>query len=477
MRKSMMRISSFLFILAIVLYYINNLFALKRADGIYGVTKLYELEDNSIDVLVLGSSHAFEDINTGTLWDEHGIAAYILAGSYQQLWYTYYYLNEALKTQKPRLIVLEAYMTTFEGDYYSVGTVVNTYGLRWSKDKLDAIRVSTPRDEWGEYILGYIQYHTRYTDLSRADFLKNQGNPLYENWKGYGCNMRTASYDNPDVENVGKRNPLSSKSEVYYRKILELARDKEIPLLIVISPYAGITENAQAVFNMASDIAAEYDVEFIDYNLRYREMGIDYSTDAADADHLNYRGSQKYTHALGAYIADNYDIPDRRGDERYESWEADSQYISVLIKNQELVEAVEKEEVADVVAGLMNQEYLVFVSNQGDSDISIPDVAVLFDTLGIPEDKRKGILCVNNQQGILYASGEGEYHKDFRLDYHDVYITRTLDKNTQRYSNSVILDNLSYGEVDNGINIMVYNPITQNVVDSFGFDENGGIVQ
>lgn len=37
-------------------------------------------------------------------------------------------------------------MTTFEGSYYSVGTVANTYGLRWSKDKLDAIKVSTPRD-------------------------------------------------------------------------------------------------------------------------------------------------------------------------------------------------------------------------------------------------------------------------------------------------------------------------------------------
>ncbi len=34
MRKAMMRISSFLLILAMVLYCINNLFALKRTDGI-----------------------------------------------------------------------------------------------------------------------------------------------------------------------------------------------------------------------------------------------------------------------------------------------------------------------------------------------------------------------------------------------------------------------------------------------------------
>ena len=147
------------------------------------------------------------------------------------------------------MIVLEAYMTTFEGGYYSVGTVVNTYGLRWSQDKLDAIKVSTPRNQWGEYIFGFIQYHTRYTDLSKIKKIKNQGNPLYENWKGFLCNMVTAPYDNPDVKNVRKRNPLSSKSEEYYRKIIELARDNGIPLLIVISPYASVTDNEQAAFN------------------------------------------------------------------------------------------------------------------------------------------------------------------------------------------------------------------------------------
>lgn len=151
---------------------------------------------------------------------------------------------------------------------------------------------------------------------------------------------------------------------------------------------------------------------------------------------------------------------------RCESWEEDSQYIAALIKNQKLVEAVETEEVADIITDLMNQEYLIFESDQGSCDMSTPDMAVLFDTLRMPEVRRKGILCVNNQQGILYASGEGGYQEDFRLDYHDVYITRMLDKSTQRYSNFVIIDNLSYGKVDNGI--MVYNPIIQSTVDSFG---------
>ena len=71
-----------------------------------------------MDVLVLGSSHAFENINTGTLWDEYGMASYVLGGSRQpSLEYIYYYLKEALKTQRPELIVLEGYMLLYDADY------------------------------------------------------------------------------------------------------------------------------------------------------------------------------------------------------------------------------------------------------------------------------------------------------------------------------------------------------------------------
>ena len=40
-------------------------------------------------------------------------------------------------------------------------------------------------------------------------------------------------------------------------------------------------------------------------------------------EHLNYYGAGKYTDYLAQYLIDNYDIPDRRGDDRYSSWEDD----------------------------------------------------------------------------------------------------------------------------------------------------------
>ena len=153
MRKSAVRIICFMFIFIMVLYYINKVFKVKFGDGIYSVTKFYELENESVDILILGSSHAFEDFNTGTLWDEYGMASYVLGGSVQPMWNTYYYLKEALKTQTPELIVLEGYLLTYESEFIDDSRIIkNNYGLKWSQNKIESIKISSPEERWSEFL-------------------------------------------------------------------------------------------------------------------------------------------------------------------------------------------------------------------------------------------------------------------------------------------------------------------------------------
>lgn len=473
MKKTILRIVSFFIILIIILSYTNKVFSYKNDPGINAFTKFYELEDNTVDVLVLGSSHAYQTVNTGVLWQEYGISSFVLAGSDQPLWNTYYYLKEALNTQTPHLIILDAYktakVTDYSEDYFIIS---NTFGMKWSKNKIEAIKLSAPQERWGQFMFSYIQYHSRYTDLSRADFTKNQGNPLYENWKGFRCNMNTTVYDMPDVSEVTEREALSQKTETYYRKIIELAAENDIPLLIVVSPYAGIDETDQAMLNTAADIASEYNVDFVNYNLLYDEIGIDFSCDVADVHHLNYKGSQKYTQSLGEYIINHYDIPDRRGNDEYESWELNSQYLASMIKNQQLAEA---SDISGIIQNIDNQEYLLFVSVDGNcftfDDERLDDNAASFlNKLNIPRNNENGIWYINNQSGYLYASGTESASTTFRLDYHNVCLSRTFDETLQQYINLVNIGRTDYKKVTNGINITVYNPLTQSVVDSFGFD-------
>ena len=470
MKKSAVRIICFLLILVLCLGYANSVFKVKYGDGIYDVTKFYELEDNSVDVLFLGSSHAFEDFNTGTLWDEYGMSSFILAGSVQPMWNTYYYLKEALKTQTPKLIVLEGYCTVFSSEFIDDSRIIkNNYGLHWSKDKVESLKISSPQERWREFFLEYTQYHTRYKELTNADFLKDQGNPLYTDWKGFGCNMVTTPLEQMDVTGVSDRAPLFEKTEKYYRATIELALEADIPIIVIVSPYAGINEGEQKMFNTANDIADEYDVPFLNCNLINNEIGMDWSIDAGDAAHLNYRGNKKFSKYIGQYLVDNYGIPDHRGDIKYSTWQDNANYIRQMIYDQELLES---SDLSVITTKIQNDSYWIFVSVSGTCNTSDATFNELFDSLGIPKNGENGIWFVTTE-GILWDSSMdgGEFFR--RTTPHDFHMKRSADENGN-YTNEIIIDNANYAKVVNGVNIVIYDTMTEKVADSIGFNADDG---
>lgn len=466
MKKSVIRIGSFILILGVILGYVNKVFKVKYSDGIYSVTKFYELEDDTVDVLILGSSHAFENFNTGTLWDEYGMASYILAGSLQPMWNTYYYLMEALKTQTPELIVLEGYMTCWKYEYIDDSRIIkNTYGLKWSKDKADAIKISAPEERWSEFFFEYQQYHTRYTELVSGDFLKNQDYRLYDDWKGFGCNMDTTPLDSIDVSGVTERTELYEKTEKYYRKIMELAKEKNIPIVVVISPYAGITEEEQKIFNAAGYIAAEYDVPFVNCNLMINEMGIDYSTDSGDDSHLNYKGNQKFSRYIGSYLKNNYDISDRRRDDVCMSWQRSADYTRQMIADQELIECKDIDVISEKIH---NKYYLLIISVDGNCNTSDKNVVEFLQGQGIYDEGSPGIWVIENDERI-WSSGMDDAEKYIRTSSHDFCLRRSLNASGQS-CNEIIVDKIQYQKVENGVNVLIYDTMTEKIADVFGIN-------
>lgn len=467
MKKTIARIVCFIFLLLVVLNTVNRIFKVKYGDGIYGLTKFYELEDNTVDVLVLGSSHAFENFNTGVLWDKYGMASYVLAGSIQPMWNTYYYLKEALKTQRPELIVLEGYLTTYQEAYSDDSRIIkNNYGLKWSGDKIKSLMVSAPRERWGEFMLEYVQYHNRYTEISSEDFLADKGRTLYKDWKGFGCNMATKELEPPDIVQITDQAPLDRKTESYYRKIIELAGENNIPIIIIIAPYGGITEKEQKLYNTAGKIAEEYGAEFINYNLCYQDAGIEFATDAADEAHLNYRGNQKFSEAVGRHLKEKYRISDRRGNSLYQSWENNADYIREQIKNQELAET---NDMAGFLKQAENENYSYFISIDGNCHSGMEEIKEIMDVFQISTDMHRGIWYVDTD-GTTWYSGGQTAERYVKLDGHDICMRRWSDESGTAYINTLLVDNKEYKKVTDGINITVYSKVTQMIVDSVGFD-------
>jgi len=322
---------SILFIIAMSSFF--SVFRFKYGDGIYGLEKFYELPKNTVDVLILGSSHAFEDINPAVLFSEYGITSFVLAGSIQPLWNTYFYLCEALRTQRPKVIILEASCVVLNFEYIDESRIVkNTYGMRPSLRYVNALKVSAPKGEFWDYFFRFTRYHNRYTTLSKGDFLPNMGDDSMIDWKGFGNNMGHTPYEQPEVDGIEYRFPMIPKAESYYRAIIELCIKENIPLEIFITPY-NVSPTEQAIFNYAYDIASEYNVSFTNLNRHYDEIGFDFSLDMADNDHANYRGNIKISRYIGTRLKEKYIIDDKRNNRLYASWQRNADYFWQNIDN------------------------------------------------------------------------------------------------------------------------------------------------
>ncbi|MCQ2515710.1 MAG: hypothetical protein MJ094_02470 [Saccharofermentans sp.] len=360
------RIIAFALLVAILLGYWNEVFKFKDQNGMVGMDIYYSQPENSVDMLIVGSSHAFTDINTGTLWNEYGIASYLLGANVQPLSNSYHYIQEALKTQSPEVIVLEGFLLTEDTDYMSESFIINnTYGLHFSEDSMVAMNDTIPPDaDLMEYGLYYGRYHSRYDELSSEDFTYGTtSDDYYSCFKGFHCLRAVTPTEEPHFNR--RRDitmPLSLRVEYYYRKICELCQDRNINLVIVISPYAYYNYNDRMKYCTGREIASEYGFDFIDYNEYYDQMNLDFETDFHDQGHLNAFGSRKYTSLIGSYIDENFDLPDRRLDctGTYDTWELNARFLDFDYYELNMISSITAEEFFAAVRELPDDYILIF---------------------------------------------------------------------------------------------------------------------
>lgn len=418
MKKNIIKIICFLGILVLLLIRFYQVFQYRfdDEDGIEGMQHFYRLEENSVDVICFGSSHMFVDVNTATLWDEYGIAAYDLGGTIQPFWNTYYFMKESLKTQSPKLLVVDCYGATLPADYAEEsGIIKNTFGMKPSKDKWDAIKASAP-DKHLEYFLGYPGFHGRYTVLNEQDFLYDKGIVDYDTWKGHHTLTETndfmATLKPEHIKEVTEISPLREKNEQYLNMIIDLAQERNIPLLLIATPYC-IPDYEEKMLNRVAEIADERGVPFINYNYQYDEIGLDFASDYADTHHLNYKGSPKFTRVLAKDMKTMVDLADHRGEAEYADYDTMAYLSRQTNQDAKLKDTTDFSEYIDMLTFSLSENSLIdsdAYESAEDMDYllknnylgkSLADYTVAVSYRGVSADS----VYYNKLNNLLTASG------------------------------------------------------------------------
>lgn len=265
---------------------------------------------NTVDVLVLGDSLSTSSISSMELWRKQGITSYICGQPGQRATEAYYLLKRALKTQSPRLVILETNLFfRYEGIFSETEN-----GLA----------------ELASYYFPIFRFHNIW-----KSFTGKNSPSLDGYYKGFQIHGEVNPYDADDyMKKTEKSEKISDLVRWRLDQILKLCEERNVKILLVSAP-SPLNYNYQK-HNAIQKFADENGLPYIDFNLKGKGPDMDWTKDTMDnGDHLNYNGAVKISDYLVSYLKEHYDLPDHRGKKAYASWdEALEKYLREVIKKK-----------------------------------------------------------------------------------------------------------------------------------------------
>lgn len=436
----------------------------------------YQMQERTVDVLFFGSSHAASFFLPQELYNTCGITSYNLGCEQQNLVTSYFWLKEALRFQKPKAVVLDCYMLFA----YNTAEPLNTAEsctrkafdyMKWSSVKKEAVHTICRLDEnqsLASYYFPNIRYHKRWEGLAENDFSFSSMAGHYE-LKGYAPQAAYGGGKDftPFAERAQAEEPMVPLMKEYLEQIERLCRKEGIRLVLVKTPT--LSQNSAKSLAI-SNYAQEHGLQFLDFNQKelYQETGYCFQTDNCDGGHGNLWGAQKVTGKIGQKLAEWYGM----GAHTDSQWEETKAYYKGVRKDCGLIHISGLE---SYVRALRDKRYSVFLSAKDECTSNMESTVVrCLRELGLQSDLHGAYGC-----SYLAVISEGEVSE--QCGYAQLETEGTIRGGMARYEvvsagngcgnvSSIKIDGTEYSKNSRGLNLVVYNNETKQVVDAVCFD-------
>lgn len=246
-------------------------------------------EEDSVQALWFGSSMAYCDIAPAVIYNETGICSYVMAGPDQTMPMTVRYVRQALKTQSPQVILIEASGLLTARDNRSIKTNI-TY-LPWGKERLSAI-VEEPltNEERVGLLFPLYAFHSRWDKLTAEDFLPAQPDLMAGYTPLFGASP-------PQKGEVLSPDPAAYELNLQSaREIAEFCKKRSITVIFFLSPVKQALSDEDTA-RLQEDLTA-LGIELWNYQRSAEELALDTEEDFYDERHLNLTGAEKFSRAL-----------------------------------------------------------------------------------------------------------------------------------------------------------------------------------
>lgn len=308
----------------------------------YRLNGFYKETDNTLDVVFLGASDVYAGFSSAYAYQLYGFTSYPFATQGTPINMYESQLKEVLKTQTPKLIVVEV-----NGALYGDDSVMQEEKrLRWYLDnipmsinKFQTINEFVPLKERISYYFPLFRYHS--LDEPNKEGMMQL---LEDDIRGYtlskGYKTQYLYNDTTDIIDVSEDFSLcelEKGQEACLISFLEYCQEHEIDnILFVRFPHCVTSESYESYqrAETVGEIVNEYGYDYINFDRQFDAIGLDSHVDFYNYGHLNLNGTIKFTQYFGDILQNEYGIgPTPLSQEETAKWEEGVQYWEDEVKH------------------------------------------------------------------------------------------------------------------------------------------------
>jgi hypothetical protein len=497
--KGFLKGLAFIVVLVLIIWTLNGIYTISRLTYVNvwsdstTVANFYQEEENSIDVLIFGSSTASNAIQPAVIWNEQHITAYNLSTEGQPSLAAYYLLVESRKYQHPKVGIINAKWVinniTTDIDYN-----ISAYHLALDYMKLSSVKVQAAMDIAArirnqsaiDYIFPLYTYHSR-DDITQDDFntsLLSAQHPL----KGACLQMRanTITYDSSNMEPGNASDDSVSRgssdiSSVYVEKMIELCRTRNINVLLLSMP---LDSWNWSLHQEVQAFADDFGVPYLDMNAdpAREKIQMDPHTDFAEGNHESIMGSLKTSQYIASYLAENYPVErsysNHVASSFNESYATYAEYYKCFQLEYALKSSARLEAYLSRLAGLDGYIIVIAAKDEFYGNLTEEQKSAL-RSLGLKTDfnadiYRYSYVAIIDSGHVIYeACSPDKIEYKYKVT-EDMDITAISAGFSVGNLSSILFSDEEYSPNKRGLNIVVFDKSIRYIADSVNFDTDEG---
>lgn len=283
--------------------------------------------NEKIDLLFLGASHAYRSFDPEIFDKKLNINSFNLGSSSQNPIDSYYVLKEAIKYNKPKMVIYEITWLAFEGEDYNFDSATYNYDYMKSfTNKIEYLVNGFKPDQFIKANMFSVRYHYNWKKWENIKqnfinrYMNNNNTPdihMVKNNEFYKDKGFVYSNINNNTRGLNEKNQFNDYNGYDFNKkrfdcfsnIINLCNKNDIELVFVTTPLP--TNSIAKIYDyweihkLFDSYAKEKGIHYFDYNLIKSDAILFNNNYFKDDNHLNGEGAELISNHLSDYILNN----------------------------------------------------------------------------------------------------------------------------------------------------------------------------